>query len=948
MKYYNLFNQLIISILGTFILLITSHPVIGQVFDASQNPPSVKFKQINTPSFQIIYPTLLEAEAQRMANTLDAIIKDVSKSLGHQPKPISIILQTQGVVSNGFVQMAPRRSEFYTIPGQEFDSQDWLNSLAVHEMRHVVQFDKLSPKLSAPLFEELKLALFGINLPPWFFEGDAVGIETALTNAGRGRQPSFDMVLRANELSKNHFSYSKNYFGSLKSYTAGYYPLGYLMTTKIRRDGGPKILDNILERIHQLPIRPYNFSSSLKKFSGIGTHQLYVNTLSEMDSLWSDQLAKSATKDYEILNSKQSKIPTSYLLPFSTEDGGIICIKGSKAKTPAITLIKNGQEIGLVKIGYQTEPNLNYAANKVVWDEYRSDPRFDQRSFNVICIYDLQTKKYSQLTSKTRLFSPALSPDGKKIIAVKVSAEGIFNLIELNTETGEEIKSFPNPQNFTLQFPSYNSAGDKIVVAAVNEQGKTILLYDCNNETQEQLLTQIHQIIAKPIFYQNKIIFKAHYNGIDNIYAFNLQDKKISQLSFAKFGAFNPSVNSNGILLFNNYLPQGYQISSIDLNKTDAFNSKPASSLFVEYFKPLISQENRSNVFVDIPTKTYESKSYKDINHLFYFHSIEPIYESNAFNNGNNFGFDLVSNNKLNTLSSYIGYRFNNALNKNEYRAGFSYLKYYPQLSLDYENRTRLSYTPKINGTDTSFVAFQWRENVTSFKINLPFYTNWLNKSFYSGLSIESSYTNRYQFSLQPTDFLKTVKFPLKYKFIFGLNSQRSPRDLAPLWGQNIQLSYEHLPFIKNRNGQYFAFESQFYFPGLFLNHSFQSSLNFQTGNGIYATNIAIVRASGYANLAPIAKLYNTLLLDYRFPIAYPDWEIGPLAYVKRIRGGFFTDFENIGKGKGLRSYGAELKTDMNLLRFYLPNFVLGGKIIFPNESNIKKPIFELGLNFSL
>jgi hypothetical protein len=119
MNDYKIYKTLLISILSILTLSTTSLKVFGQIFDASQNPPSVKFKQINTPAFQIIYPTLFEAEAQRMANTLDAIIIDVSKSLGHQPKPISIILQTQGVVSNGFVQMAPRRSEFNTIPGQE-------------------------------------------------------------------------------------------------------------------------------------------------------------------------------------------------------------------------------------------------------------------------------------------------------------------------------------------------------------------------------------------------------------------------------------------------------------------------------------------------------------------------------------------------------------------------------------------------------------------------------------------------------------------------------------------------------------------------------------------------------------------------------------------------------------------------------------------------------------
>ena len=211
-----------ISYLTCLIFTITSYCAFSQLFSAGQNPPSVKFKQINTTQFQIIYPTLLESEAQRMANVLTHIIDDVSKSLGQKPKPISIILQSQGVVSNGFVQMAPRRSEFYTIPGQEFDAQDWLNSLAVHELRHVVQFDKLAPNLKAPLFEELKLAIFGINLPPWFFEGDAVGIETILTKAGRGRQPNFELVLRTNELAGNKFSYSKNYFGSFKNYTPGY------------------------------------------------------------------------------------------------------------------------------------------------------------------------------------------------------------------------------------------------------------------------------------------------------------------------------------------------------------------------------------------------------------------------------------------------------------------------------------------------------------------------------------------------------------------------------------------------------------------------------------------------------------------------------------------------------------------------------------------------------
>ncbi|MEO5911945.1 MAG: hypothetical protein ABIP95_13725 [Pelobium sp.] len=942
------YKSLLIRLLNTFILILISHSAFSQLFDSSQNPPSVKFRQINTPKFQIVYPTLFESEAQRMANVLTTIIDDVSKSLGHAPKPITIILQTQGVVSNGFVQMAPRKSEFYTIPGQEFDSQDWLNSLAVHELRHVVQFDKLAPNLSAPLFEELKLALFGINLPPWYFEGDAVGIETALTNAGRGRQPNFDMVLRTNEVSGNRFSYSKNYFGSLKSYTPGYYPLGYFMTTKIRRDYGPEILDHILERIKNFPIRPYNFSSSLKKFGGTGTHQLYLNTMKEMDSLWIDQLSKVKNESYTSLNKEDSKIPTNYLLPYPTEDGSIICLKGSKAKVPAIVLIKNNEEEEIIKIGNQTEPNLNYAAKKVVWDEYRIDPRFGQRSYNVICSYDLKNKAYKQITHKTRLFAPALSPDGKKISAIKISTENIFNLVELDAVTGEEIKVYPNPENFTLQTPAYNSTGDRIVLTLVNEQGKTLMILNTESGKAEKLLPQVHQIISRPCFYADKIIYKAHYNGIDNIYAVDIVTKNINQLSESQFGAFNPSVNSaTGMLLFNDYQSLGSNIASIDLNSPGSFKPFPQANTFVNYFSPLIAQENRPNVFKEIPNVQYSSTAYKEFSHLFYFHSLRPILQENPYLNDNDFGFDLASDNKLSTVSATVGYLYNNALHKSQYNASLVYSKYYPQLSLNYENRARLSYASKISGTDTTYVPFQWRENFTALKVNIPFSANWLNKTFYFNTQIETSYTNRYQLTINPVNFRTVINFPMKYTFTEGLNTSRSPRDLAPKWGQNIGISYSNSPFSKFNDGDKLVLQSQFYLPGFLMNHSLQVSYNWQSKSGIFIFDQDITRASGYANLAPIKNLKNSLLLNYQFPVFYPDWELGPLAYIKRFRGGFFADFENIGNRNGLRTYGATLKADMNLLRFYLPNFAVGGKLIIPTESITKNPIFEFSFTYS-
>ncbi len=937
-------KTIIFSIISITILSFCSQRCFSQLIDGGQNPPSVKFRQINTERFQIIYPTPLEFDAQKVANTLEAVVADVSKSLGRQPKPISIILQNQGVQSNGFVTMAPRHSEFYTMPGQEFDAQDWLNSLAVHELRHVVQFDNLAPNLGAPLFEELKLALFGINLPAWFFEGDAVGIETALSKAGRGRLPAFEQTLRTNILSQNKFSYSKNYFGSYKNFVSGYYPMGYFMTTKIRKDNGPKILSNILTRIKDLPFRPYNFSSSLKKFTGIGTRQLYLQTMAEMEKLWSAQEKKIKLEQYPVLNPTNIKNPSNYLLPQIDGKGRLLCLKNSFTASPLIiTIGPQKKEEVLVKIGPQTEANFSLAKDLICWDEIRVDSRYQQRTFSVICTYNLTTKKYRQLTHKTRLFSPSFSADGKKIIAVKVSQSNHFNLVELDAESGNLLKEFPNPENYTLQTPAYNNDATKIIVTVVCEKGKSLLLYEGDNA--RLLLPFTTQLIARPIFWNKQIIFKAHYNGIENIYLLT-ERGETRQLSHSRFGANYPYVN-RGQLYFSDYSANGYNIASLDLRRHNDAHAFHEKNTFVEYYSSLISQENASNILESVDSVRYPSKPYPDFSHVFYFHSLRPSVTENQYNNDYNLGFDLISNNKLNTAAASLGYQYNSALHSGSYSANFSYQKYYPKLSLSYRNRPRLAYTKIKNQTDSIIVPFTWREHYSSLDVSIPYAKNWLNKSLYGSFTVSTSYTQRYNQNMQVSGFLLQNVFPLNYRFAIGINSQRSARDLAPRWGQNLEFNYEHAPFDKKLVGSNFFVKSAFYFPGLAPNHSFSASLNFQTNSGVYLYHADIPRANGWANMPGILKLKNTLLLSYRFPVAYPDWELGPIAYVKRIKGCVFSDFENINAGNGLRGYGLDLSADMNLLRYYLPIFEFGGKIIIPAESATKKPIFELGINFN-
>jgi hypothetical protein len=877
------------------------------------------------------------------------MIRKISFSLNKKPRRISIILQNQTVESNGFVQLAPRRSEFYAIPGQEFDYQDWLNSLAVHELRHVVQLDKIAGNLRAPLFETLAFTIFGVSLPAWFFEGDAVVTETTLTAAGRGRQPSWEMPFRANLLSGRDFNYAKNYMGSYKDRTPGYYQLGYMMMSKLRRDHGALILDTLLRDMSTHLIRPMNLSRASQRYTGLSTLEWHNATIKELKSLWTEQLYKTPTQLYPGLNLRKNTIPEDYLLPHRINDRQFIALKRSKIHTPAIIMLdEEGKEYPMISIGIQQEPHISYAAGKVVWDELREDLRYAKRSFNVICVYNLETKTYRQLTHHSRLFSPTLSADGKKIAAIEVDYSNRMSLVELDAQSGKILAKYPNQDQSILQTPKYHQNGLKIVYLRVNQQGKSIEELDLISKKAEVRLPHQAQLLARPAYAGDHIIFKAHYNGIDNIYQLDNLGQ-IAQLSRANFGAFYPLYDENRKeLLFSNYQVNGHDISI--LAEKD-FANTPLSDLenhFIDYSKPLFTKEEPPIDFSSIPQRQLPSNPYSSFRSMLNFHSLVPILDNNNFSDDWNVGLEAVSSNLLNTMSFNAGYIYYSGLSRSGYKLGLSYKALYPIISMRYSNLPRRLSTQN-NGIP---VLFNWREQETELNITIPFRFNYRNQYGRIGFDFSTSYTSRYDIIAQPSNYSinRNIAFPMHYGFYYSQNNVSSARDLAPKWGHNYRIDYRHFPFENQISGDLISIKTLFFAPGLFRNHSLSASINYQQGLGNYKFTNDIPTISGYNQLSNNPEiLKNTILLDYKFPFAYPDWELGALAYVKRLKAGFFADYENITQVKTAvpRTYGFELSADLNLLRFYLPSFQAGGKIILTNDQSNRTPIFELGFTYS-
>jgi len=87
----------------------------------------------------------------------------------------------------------------------------------------------------------------------------------------------------------------------------------------------------------------------------------------------------------------------------------------------------------------------------------------------------------------------------------------------------------------------------------------------------------------------------------------------------------------------------------------------------------------------------------------------------------------------------------------------------------------------------------------------------------------------------------------------------------------------------------------------------------------------------------------------YAFPIAYPDWSVGPVLYLKRIRANIFYDYAIGLNTMGTNYYnstGIDLITELHVLRFLAP-IDLGVRCIYlPDEGNVVwNLLFAIGLS---
>src|SRR5690606_22091080 len=405
--------------------------------------------------------------AMRVSNIISAIDDDESQ----KTRKINTLLQNQNTVSNGYVGLGPFRSEFYLTPPQNsfsLGSLPWADQLTIHEYRHAVQYNQFNigiSKVMRTIFGEHGQALANsAAVPDWFFEGDAVYAETNFSKQGRGSLPYFYKEYRALWNANKNYSWMKLRNGSLKDAIPNHYPTGFMLVAYGYEKYGNDFWKNVTTDAASFKKLFYPFQQAIKKHSG----QDFTSFRKDAFDFFKQQFKqddKERTLIYESFRDEQ--------YPVFTEDGRLIYVESSYKKTPRLVMQTATGTKTIRKLDNIIEPYFSYNKGKIVYASYQPDVRWGYKTYNNIVMADATNGHQHTITKKTKYFSPALSGDGKMIVAVNVPPSGKNSLHLLDAENGTIIDSIKNPEQLFYTYPKLHI--DHILSPVRNHEGKMSL-----------------------------------------------------------------------------------------------------------------------------------------------------------------------------------------------------------------------------------------------------------------------------------------------------------------------------------------------------------------------------------------------------------------------------------------------------------------------------------------
>lgn len=871
--------QLVNRLIFGFFALFISVFVAGQFYQSGQDAPDVRWNQLRTTGFRLIYPVGMDSLAMDYARYLHHVAPVLQSELNHRPRTFPIILRPYASESNGFVVWAPRRMELYTREPASGLSVPWTHQLAAHEYRHVVQIDKLNmgfTKVAGWLLGEQATGLTAAFVPRWFYEGDAVDAETRYCATGRGHLPEFSMPWRmlANERTIP-YSYEKMLFGSYRHHVPDAYESGYQLVRYARQRYGTDVWARTLDFVGRYPFTFMPFYFGLRKAGPESKNSLYHMAIGQLREPFRPGICNPGVKI--------SPLNPSYVQYRSPQwaDKGIISLKTSLDEAPCVVFIDSaGIEHRLVRTGYVFDNHISASGQWVAWSEYQTDERWGNRSYAEIRIFDRITRKIITLRDGTQWFMPALSPDGQYVALVENDSAGNGSLLIIDLKTRQPKWQWVAPRGSFYQYPAWSAGSDSLLAIVRSERGKQIVWLATRSMHQRVLTTPGLHEITHLQWWGREVIFRGTAEGTDAIYALRLADQQLTRVAKGPYGCFDPAVSPDGRrLVYAGYSQGGYELYEMSLETHNL--QQPGPMVHLE-------SPNTTVLSNELPFEP-QLQRYRKIPHSLHIHSWAPIYynlepgnlafeEIPVYPGLQVFSQDLTGN----TVTS-AGILFKEGQPGYSFRT--SWKGWYPvlDLSVHHYGQNTYWYPDDVEKPQGNKAFTQWEGTIY---LPLNFSSGARIQTFVPQISLMANNNGYYDYFAK--DFHEGMVFS-EIRFSGTAYRRKATRDILPRLGVNYSVLVRTMPIDQSNFGSMNAAWLGVWLPGIGRHHTWQWTirLNRQEPRNYYLP----FRFNPGRGYTPIyTRQLVTLSGNYTLPIGYPDLNIGRLMYFKRLRANLFSD----------------------------------------------------------
>ncbi|MCQ2612619.1 MAG: hypothetical protein MJ183_03355 [Treponemataceae bacterium] len=534
--------------------------IIAAVFLATSLFGAEKFNgywQAETEHFVFVYDDSGRETAEAFAAVAEKAWANVAKVYAFPQEKTTVTITTGADIINAFTMFNSYYMAFFDTPmaSPEFGFRtDWHELFFTHELIHIANgnFEGKYPSWLQYL-GSIWAALDTTILEGVSLEGLTTVLETELTAGGRGRSPYFELYYKAPAMENGFIDYLEATDGSM------IYILGYVTLRSIVDRWGISTLADIERN------RGYfdSWGEAVRTVTGEDPEVIYNDVRKSLDKrynkerlipegitvtphvAYTDYMPKPLIKDdNSILAFRSSYDGQAAVCYDPATDEETVLFEGNFADIPAFS------ENGLAVASLQTFVLHNQPGQKTVSDLYTWT----------------EETGLVQLTQGTSFFSPALSRDGKRLVAAQVN-KGHYRIVEVSLEDGSW-SVLLEKSGIDYVSPSLNADGSKLVCLEADGTHAEVVVLDSSGT-----LTPVYNHVSPdanpeeimdpgyPAFLGDKITFSSNQRGRLEVWECNADGSELEPVVADPVGAVWAYKNDR-IIWYSSYSTTGWVIKT--------------------------------------------------------------------------------------------------------------------------------------------------------------------------------------------------------------------------------------------------------------------------------------------------------------------------------------------------------------------------------------------------